>query len=67
MIDPKLLDILVCPLTKKELVYNKTSNELWSSAAGLAYPVKDGIPVMVVAEARELTDAEKSSISSPTT
>lgn len=67
MIDPKLLDILVCPLTKKELVYNNTSNELWSFAAGLAYPVKDGIPVMVVAEARELTDAEKSSISSPTT
>lgn len=66
MIDPKLLDLLVCPLTKEELVYNKTSNELWSRAAGLAYPVKDGIPVMVVAEARELTDSEKSSLSSPT-
>ncbi len=65
MIDPKLLDLLVCPLTKEELVYNKTSNELWSRGAGLAYPVKDGIPVMVVAEARELTDSEKSSLSNP--
>lgn len=62
MIDPKLLDLLVCPLTKAKLTYNKSSNELWSKEAGLAYPVRDGIPVMIVAEARELSDAEKSSL-----
>ena len=61
MIDPKLLDLLVCPLTKSELEYHKSKNELWSRDAGLAYPVRDGIPVMVVAEARELTDEEKTS------
>lgn len=59
MIDPKLLDLLVCPLTKSKLDYNETTNELWSSEAGLAYPVRDGIPVMVVSEARELSDKEK--------
>ena len=59
MIDPKLLDLLVCPLTKSRLDYNETTNELWSSEAGLAYPVRDGIPVMVVSEARELSDKEK--------
>lgn len=60
MIDPKLLDLLVCPLTKAELTYNESTNELWSSKASLAYPVRDGIPVMVVSEARQLSDEEKS-------
>lgn len=64
MIDPKLLDLLVCPLTKSELVYKKDTNELWSMEAGLAYPVRDGIPVMVVAEARELSEDEKTNAES---
>ncbi len=61
MIDSKLLDLLVCPLTKAELKYQKTRNELWCFESGLAYPVRDGIPVMVVSEARELTEEEKAS------
>jgi hypothetical protein len=60
MIDPKLLDLLVCPLTKSKLTYNVSTNELWSSDAGLAYPVRDGIPVMVVSEARKLSDKAES-------
>ncbi|MAI08650.1 MAG: hypothetical protein CMF61_06795 [Magnetococcales bacterium] len=51
-IDPKLLEILVCPLTKGPLVYNKKRNELVSEKAKLAYPIKDGIPVMLPEEAR---------------
>ncbi|MCY3884774.1 MAG: Trm112 family protein [Gammaproteobacteria bacterium] len=62
MIDPKLLDLLVCPLTKAKLTYNESTNELWSEEAGLAYAVRDGIPVMVVAEARELSESEKASL-----
>ncbi|MYD81108.1 MAG: Trm112 family protein [Gammaproteobacteria bacterium] len=62
MIDPKLLDLLVCPLTKSKLIYNESTNELWSNEAGLAYPVRDGIPVMVVSEARKLTDEEESNV-----
>lgn len=58
MIDPKLLDLLVCPLSKSKLTYNETTHELWSVEANLAYPVRDGIPVMVVSEARKLTDEE---------
>jgi len=53
-IDPKLLDILVCPLTKTSLKYNEESGELISEKAGLAYPVRDGIPIMLVDEARLL-------------
>jgi uncharacterized protein YbaR (Trm112 family) len=56
--DAKLLQILVCPVTKGALIYNKASNELISKSAGLAYPIKDGIPVMLEEEARKLTDAE---------
>lgn len=56
--DAKLLQILVCPVTKGPLVYNKTSNELISKSAKLAYPIKDGIPVMLEEEARKLTDEE---------
>lgn len=58
MMDTKLLQILVCPVTKGSLVFNKATNELISKSAGLAYPIKDGIPVMLEEEARKLTDAE---------
>jgi uncharacterized protein YbaR (Trm112 family) len=58
-IDPKLLEILVCPLTKTTLIYDREKQELVSKAAGLAYPVRNGIPVMLPGEARELTDAER--------
>lgn len=57
--DPKLLEILVCPLTKTTLVYNRERQELVSRAAGLAYPIRGGIPIMLPGEARELTEAER--------
>lgn len=53
-LDPELLDILVCPLTKSRLVYDEAAQELISRAAGLAYPVRDGIPIMLPEEARKL-------------
>jgi uncharacterized protein len=53
-IDPKLLEILVCPLTKGPLDYDRAKQELISKQAGLAYPVRDGIPIMLVDEARKL-------------
>lgn len=56
--DTKLLQILVCPVTKGPLTLNKTTNELISKSARLAYPIKDGIPVMLEEEARKLTDDE---------
>lgn len=56
--DSKLLQILVCPVTKGPLSFNKATNELISKSAGLAYPIKDGIPVMLEEEARKLTDEE---------
>jgi hypothetical protein len=52
-IDPRLLEILVCPLTKGPLTYDRKSQELVSKQAGLAYPIRDGIPIMLVEEARE--------------
>ena len=55
-IDPKLLEILVCPLTKGPLRYDAAAGELISERAGLAYPVRDGIPIMLVDEARRLDD-----------
>lgn len=55
-VDPKLLEILVCPLTKNELEYDAKAQELISRAAGLAYPIRDGIPIMLVEEARKLDD-----------
>ncbi|HEX3808304.1 MAG TPA: Trm112 family protein [Rhizomicrobium sp.] len=58
-VDPKLLEILVCPLTKGQLQYDRAKQELISKQAGLAYPIRDGIPVMLVDEARELSDAER--------
>jgi hypothetical protein len=57
-IDPKLLEILVCPLTKSPLRYDRERQELISEQAGLAYPIRDGIPIMLVDEARELADDE---------
>lgn len=56
--DTKLLQILVCPVTKGPLIYNKAKNELVSKSARLAYPIKDGIPVMLEEEARRLADDE---------
>jgi uncharacterized protein YbaR (Trm112 family) len=52
--DPKLLEILVCPLTKTRLEYDRDKQELISRAARLAYPIRDGIPIMLADEAREL-------------
>jgi uncharacterized protein YbaR (Trm112 family) len=52
--DPRLLERLVCPLTKTLLVYDRERQELVSRAAGLAYPIRDGIPIMLVDEARAL-------------
>lgn len=56
--DKKLLEILVCPVTKTPLFYDKSAQELISVPARLAYPVRDGIPVMLQSEARELSDDE---------
>lgn len=56
-IDPRLLEILVCPLTKTRLRYDEAAQELVSDAAGLAYPIRDGVPIMLVEEAREFTPA----------
>ena len=56
--DPKLLELLVCPLTKTTLEYREDDNELVSKVAKLAYPIRDGIPVMIVSEARELDGEE---------
>lgn len=58
-VDPKLLEILVCPLTKGPLHYNREKQELISKQAGLAYPIRDGIPIMLPEEARELSDEER--------
>lgn len=56
--DPKLLEILVCPLTKTVLHYDREKQELISKAAGLAYPIRGGVPIMLPSEARELTEEE---------
>ncbi len=53
-VDPRLLEILVCPLTKAPLIYDRKRNELVSPQAGLAYPIRDGIPIMLPDEARPL-------------
>jgi uncharacterized protein YbaR (Trm112 family) len=57
--DPKLLEILVCPLTKTTLVYDRERQELISKAAGLAYPIRGGVPIMLAGEARTLSDDER--------
>jgi uncharacterized protein YbaR (Trm112 family) len=56
--DPRLLEMLVCPLTKRALSYDEARQELISRAARLAYPIRDGIPVMMPDEARTLDDDE---------
>lgn len=58
MLEHKLLNILVCPETKGPLVYKVDLNELWSVEAGLAYAVKDDIPVLIAADARSLSNEE---------
>ena len=62
MIDHKLLEILVCPITKTDLVYKREVEELWSKASGLAFPVRDGIPIMLEDQARSLTPEEQQSL-----
>jgi hypothetical protein len=57
-VDPKLLEILVCPVTKGPLIYDKAKQELVSRSARLAYPIRDGIPVMLEDEARKLEPHE---------
>lgn len=59
MIDKKLLSILVCPVSKAPVEYDQEKDELICKASGLAYPVRDGIPVMLEGEARQLTADEK--------
>jgi uncharacterized protein len=55
-VDPRLLEVLVCPVTKDTLEYDADANELISRAARLAYPIRDGIPIMLPEEARALAD-----------
>jgi uncharacterized protein YbaR (Trm112 family) len=55
-VDPKLLEVLVCPLTKGPLTYDRETQELISAQASLAYPIRDGIPIMLIDEARSLDD-----------
>lgn len=62
MIDPKLLEILVCPLSKAPLKYNAETNELWCAQSGLAYAIEDDIPIMLSDEARALTPQERESL-----
>ena len=57
-VDPKLLEILVCPVSKAPLLWREDANELICKASGLAYPVRDGIPVLLEEEARSLSDEE---------
>ena len=59
MLDEKLLAILVCPVSKAPLEYDRQHEELICKVSGLAYPVRDGIPVMLEEEARQLTEEEK--------
>jgi len=56
-VDPKLLEILVCPLTKGPLIYDADAQELISRSANLAFPIRDGIPIMLIDEARDIDDA----------
>ncbi len=59
MMDKKLIDLLVCPVTKASLQYDKEAKELIAVASGLAYPVRDDVPVMLESEARQLSQDEK--------
>lgn len=58
-VDPKLLELLVCPATKTPLRYDAGKGELLSDAAGLAYPIRDGVPVMIASEARAMEERER--------
>lgn len=58
-VDPRLLEILVCPLTKTRLRYDAAKAELISTAAGLAYPIRDGVPLMTMEAARQLDDCDR--------
>ena len=58
VVDPKLLELLVCPLTKTRLVYDAKARELISKAAGLAFPIRSGVPLMIEEAARKLTDSD---------
>jgi uncharacterized protein len=62
--NPKLLEILVCPVTKGPLIYDKANSELISKSARLAYPIRNDIPVMLEEEARPLTDTEIEALAS---
>lgn len=55
-VDPKLLDVLVCPLSKTPLIYDKRANELISKSAGLAFPIRNGVPILLIDEARQLDE-----------
>lgn len=57
-IDPRLLEVLVCPVTHGPLVYNKSRQELISASAKLAYPIRDGVPLMLPEEARQIGEGE---------
>ncbi len=57
-VDPRLLEILVCPVTHGPLVYDRLADELISKSAGLAYPIRDGVPIMLPEEARALDQSE---------
>ena len=57
-LDPQLLAILVCPMTRSPLRYDEAAQELVADRAGLAYPIRDGVPIMLIEEAREFTPAE---------
>ena len=57
--DPKLIAMLVCPVTRMPLIHDRERQELISKAAGLAYPIRGGVPIMLENEARELTEAER--------
>lgn len=57
--DPKLLEILICPVTKGPLIFDREKQELVSKVAGLAYPIRNGVPIMLPGEARELSETER--------
>ena len=60
--DSRLIEILVCPVSKAKLTYRREAGELWCRASGLAYPIRDDIPVMLEEEARQLTDEERAEL-----
>jgi uncharacterized protein YbaR (Trm112 family) len=66
-VDPRLLEILVCPLTKTTLEYDPEKQELISRAARLAYPIRDGIPIMLPDEARRIDDVPQVTMPAPET